>query len=131
MVCPALFANGGQTGLFTYCVMGMGIVVVPFRGKTFVELVEKEKVTCTTVVPARYQIIRDYLNTAPRKYDLSSITKAPLGAAQSYSYEKLKEIMDFFRISYSFPGLGMTETAGFITSLEPGDVIAGMRPDAT
>ena len=112
---PALFANGGQTVLFTYSVMGMGIVIAPFAGK----------------VPVRYQVFRDYLDTATRKYDLSSITKIPIGSAQPCPYEKLKEILDYFGVSYSFPTYGMTETTGVVTSLVPEEVATGMRPDAT
>jgi len=131
MLGPALFANGGQTLFFNYCAMGMGIVVVPFVGKIVAELCEKEKVTCMTVVPIRYQIIRDYLNTCSQTYDLSSITKVLIGAAQPCPYDKLKEIMEFFGVSYSLQTYGMTETAGPAICLLPEEVAAGMRPDAT
>ena len=133
MIPYALFAAGNLGHFLCACFAGVTVVVPVFSGKSFVEMIEREKVTRAFVNPTTYKIVRDYIEASERQYDLSSLRKLAMGGGQPTSAELLKEILDYFHIPYtnSSKAYGMAEVCSPATFLLPTDVAAGLRPEAT
>jgi len=126
-----LFAVGAQLILFALTLSGCKIVTHHFTAKSFCELVERERVTWYSITPARYMLIKEYLKTAPRKYDLSSLNRMTMGGGQHCSGETLREIIDFFKVSCLGKEYAMTETGCGYTNLWEHDAAAALSPAAT
>ncbi len=98
-----------------YYVFGASKIVFPsrFTPESFCELVEREKVTSTAVVPTMLAMLLEYPDF--HKYDLSSLTSVAVGGASLPFGLKAKA-------EKAFPGLraaagyGMTETAAGVLS---------------
>ncbi len=128
-----LFAIGGLGHLLVACFAGVKIVVPVFSGQSFVELVEREKVTISYLNSVAYRIVRDYLEASERKYDLSSLCKLAIAGGQPHSPEQMKEILDYLHIPYSNANktYSMSEVATVGTWLLSAEMAAGLREGAT
>ena len=129
-----LFAGGTQARFFGTCFLGATSVITVFSAQNSVEMVERERVTYISLLPATtFKMVRDYLETSERKYDLSSLRKLQPEGGQHCPGAELKEMLDYFKIPYSnsCKPYGMTEAVAPATYLMPEDVAAGLSPDAT
>ena len=129
-----LFAVGPQARFFGTCFLGATIVIIVFEPKSFVEMVEKERITYSSLLPVTtFKMIRDYLAKDKYKHDLTSLRKLQAAGGQHCSGSELKEMLDYFGISYSHTCIayGMTEACGPATYLVPEDIVAGLSPSAT
>jgi len=133
MVTAALYAAGNLGHFLAACFSGATVAIPVFSGQGFVETIEREKVTHSFLNPTTYRVVRDYIETSEREYDLSSLHKLAMGGGQPTSGEQVKEILDYFHIPYtnSSKAYGMAELCSPASFLLPSDVAAGLRPDAT
>jgi len=128
-----LFAVGTQARFFGGCFLGATSVIITFSAQKFVEMVEREKVTFASLLPATtFKMVREFLETSERKYDLSSLRKFQPEGGQHCSGPDLKKMLDYFNIPYSnvCKPYGMTEAMP-ASYLVPEDVAAGLSPNAT
>ena len=128
-----LFAVGTQARFFSSAFLGATSVIITFSARGWVEMVEREKVTYASLLPATtFKLVKDYLETGEREYDLSSLRKFQPEGGQHCSRDDLKEILDYFNIPYSgvCKPYGMTEAMP-ASYLVPEDVGAGLSPTAT
>jgi len=128
-----LFAMGTQARFLSACFLGATLVITTFSADSFVEMVEREKVTFASLLPATtFKLVRDYLETSERKYDLSSLRKFQPEGGQHCSRADLKAMLDYFNIPYSnvCKPYGMTEAMP-AAYLVPEDVAVGLSPGAT
>ena len=129
LVHGPLYLAGGLQHFHTACLGGGTVVVVAFNAASFVELIEREKVTVSYLLPVHYKLIRDYLEESGSKHNLGSLKKLAFGAGQATSAQQVKDILGFFGVSWSNKLYGMTE--GIVSFLMPGDIAAGLSPQAT
>jgi len=128
-----LFAMGTQARFLSACFLGATSVITTFSANGFVGMVDRERVTYASLLPATtFKLVRDYLETSERKYDLSSLRKFQPEGGQHCSGADLKAMLDYFNIPYSnvCKPYGMTEAMP-ATYLVPEDVAAGLGPSAT
>ena len=129
LVHGPLYLAGGLQHFHTACLGGGTVVVVAFNAASFVELIEREKVTVSYLLPVHYKLIRDYLEESGSKHNLGSLKKLAFGAGQATSAQQVKDILGFFGVSWSNKLYGMTE--GIVSFLMPWDIAAGLSPQAT
>ena len=133
MLGVPLNTAAGLVQLLGACLAGVTIVIHRFSAKSFSELIEREKVTVTYLGLTQYMIVRDYLDTCARTYDLNSLRSVLVGS-RPMPTNKLKEMLDFFKIAYdhTYRSLGMTELLpSCATVLFGEDIAQGLRPEAT
>lgn len=129
LVHGPLYLAGGLQHFLTACLGGGTVVVDAFSAGSFVELIEREKVTVSYLLPVHYKLIRDYLEMSGRKHDLGSLKKLAFGAGQAAPAQQVRDILGFFGVSWSNKLYAMTE--GIVSFLMPEDVAAGLSPKAT
>ena len=129
LVHGPLYLAGGLHHFYAACVGSCTVVIDTFSAQSFLEMIEREKVDVTYLLPIHYRLIREYLDVGGQKYDLSSLRKLPFGGGQPASAEQVKEILNFFGVSWSNKLYSMTE--GLVSWLMPEDVAAGLSPQAT
>ena len=128
-----LFAVGTQARFFSSCFLGATSVVTLFSAELFVEMVEREKVTYASLLPATtFRMVKEFLESSNREYDLSSLCKFQPEGGQHCSGDDLKAILDYFNIPYTHvcKPFGMTEAMP-AAYLVPEDVAAGLKSNAT
>ncbi|MFC2122953.1 class I adenylate-forming enzyme family protein [Bacteroidota bacterium] len=129
-----LFGAGNQARFFGPCFLGATVVIIPFSARLFVEMVERERVTYTGLLPATtFKLVRDYIESSERKYDFSSLRKLQSAGGQRCTGAELKDMLDYFNIPYtnSCKAYGLTESSGPAIYLVPEDIAAGLSPQAT
>ncbi|MBF7084303.1 long-chain-fatty-acid--CoA ligase [Desulfallas sp. Bu1-1] len=82
------------------------IIMNKYRPNQFLELIEKEKVTLTVLIPTMFTMLKDVPHY--KKYDVSSLKKLTMGAA-TVPVELLKEASDLFAEAQLWNGYGLTE----------------------
>ncbi|MFH1624679.1 MAG: long-chain-fatty-acid--CoA ligase [Pseudomonadota bacterium] len=106
--------------------IGGTIYVYPsggFNPKEILEIIQKEKITCTNMVPTMSNLI---LNVPDKdKYDVSSMRWLVSSSAPLLTKTK-EELFRFFKHSRLYEGYGSTET-GAVTSLSPEDQLLKIR----
>jgi acyl-CoA synthetase (AMP-forming)/AMP-acid ligase II len=90
-----------------------------FKPIDFYELVDKEKITFTSLIPTHYAILLSVPEEERKKYDTSSIKSLLCSSAPVRKQTKL-EIMKEFPNAGLFEAYGSTE-AGLVTLLKPED----------
>lgn len=130
LISLPMFTAGSVFRLWGHALSGMKIVTHNFSGKSWAEIVERERPTITSIVPIRYHMIRDYLSSAGRHYDISSLQKVFTGGGMKFRPEVFQEMLSFFDIDHSGLAYGSTETCGTITFLDAEEIRAGLRPGA-
>jgi acyl-CoA synthetase (AMP-forming)/AMP-acid ligase II len=112
-----IFHLAGAMGMFWQFIAGGTHVVIPsFSAQAFMEVVQREHVTDTLLVPTMIQMVLDHPEY--RHYDLGSLRFMVYGASPI-----TETLLD--RTTEAFPGLalmqgyGMTELAGCVTYLMP------------
>ena len=115
-----LFHIAAIIRVFSAVFLGISNVLMRrFEPGKFLELVEKEKVTITMLIPTMFAMIKqlpDY-----KKYDLTSLQRFVTGAAPT-PVEMLQQMRDIFSNADTINAYGLTE-GGAVTVLEPQDFV--------
>ncbi|OLS23830.1 MAG: Long-chain-fatty-acid--CoA ligase [Candidatus Heimdallarchaeota archaeon LC_3] len=88
-----------------------------FNPEEFLRIIDKEKITFTSLVPTHYTLILNLSDDIKEKYDRSSLTTILTSSAPVRKSLKLR-IMDFFNQARLFEAYGSTE-GGLVTILRP------------
>lgn len=121
IVMPLFHVNSTfYSFVFTY----IGASVYIHKEKSFdpeevLQIIEREKITFTSLIPTHYNLILSLPDTVKGKYDVSSMRSILCSSAPVWKRTKL-EIMDFFKDVELFEAYGSTE-AGLVTLLRPED----------
>jgi len=129
LVHGPFYLAGGLQHFLTACFGGGTIVADTFSPGGFLELIEKEKVTVTHILPVHYKLLCDFLEAGGRKCDLSSLKKLTFGAGQPTLAEQVRDILGFFGVSWSNKLYAMSE--GIVSFLLSEDIAAGLGSGAT
>ena len=104
--------------VFTY--LGASVYIAReynFDPEEFLQIVDYEKITFTSLIPSHYQIIFSLPEEISNKYNKTSLTKLLTSSAPVREKTKL-QIMKFFPNAKLFEAYGSTE-AGLVTILRP------------
>lgn len=121
IVMPICHVNSTFYG-FTFLYIGGSMYLhrdKDFNAEEMLSLIEKEKVTFTSLIPTHYALMLNLPDDSRTKYDLSSIRKLLCSSAPVRSETK-KGIMKMFSNAELFEAYGSTE-AGLVTLLKPED----------
>ncbi len=94
-----------------------------FSPKEILEIIEKEKITITSVVPTMLNLILNFPDKD--RFDISSLTQLLVSSAPLLTKTKV-ETLNFFKGAKMYEGYGSTET-GLVTSLKPKDQLRKIR----
>jgi acyl-CoA synthetase (AMP-forming)/AMP-acid ligase II len=106
--------------VFTY--IGASVYVMmekSFNPEKVLGIIQKEKITFTSLIPTHYNLILSLSAEVKAEYDVSSMRSILCSSAPVWKRTKL-EIMDFFDDVDLFEAYGSTE-AGLVTLLRPED----------
>jgi len=106
--------------VFTY--IGAGCYVhreYAFNPEEVLALIDREKITFTSMIPTHYALIFDLPEEVKKKYDMRSMQTLLCSSAPARKALKL-QIIDFFPNVHLFEAYGSTE-AGLVTTLRPED----------
>lgn len=87
----------------------------------FLDVISREKITFTSLIPTHYSLILNVPEEVRKKYDVRSIKKLLCSSAPARSTIK-KGILEYFRNVELFEAYGSTE-AGMVTLLRPEEQI--------
>lgn len=125
LIMPILHYNSITYGIVTVY-LGGTIVIYPsgsFNGREVLEIMEREKVTYSSMVPTMYTIILSVPDKD--KFDLSSVKKLLTSSAPLMTKTR-EEILAFFKEAELFEAYGATEL-GTTTCLRPKDQYRKIR----
>ena len=106
--------------VFTY--LGAPVYVhieYKFDPEEVLKIIDKEKITFTSMIPTHYNLILSLPEDSKKKYNLNSIRALLTSSAPATKQMKL-EVMDLFNKAKLFEAYGSTE-AGLVTILRPED----------
>jgi long-chain acyl-CoA synthetase len=125
MMSAPIFHIGGTLGLFVSLHQGKQLVLLPkFDAGSWLELVERHRVTQTFVVPAMLVRILDHPRFADT--DLSSLRSLSYGAAPASADLVRRAMAELPGVDFANT-FGQTETLGAYASLTPDDHRRGDR----
>lgn len=127
LVMPLFHCNSVWFGLSTLS-MGGKIVIHPsgsFNPIEILQIIEKEKVTFTSLVPTHYTLILNLPDEEKKKYEISSIKTLLCSSAPLMTKTK-EEIIRFFSSAQLYEAYGAAEL-GMITLLRPKDQLRKRR----
>jgi long-chain acyl-CoA synthetase len=132
LMAGPLFAAGPQARFFGAAFLGCTAVITSFSPGVFVKMVDQERITYASLLPTTLRMVKDYLKQSPHQYDLSNLRKFQTEGGQHCSGDDLREMLDYFHISYNqaCKPYGPTEAMS-ATYLIPEDVAIGFSPRAT
>ncbi len=120
LVCVPFYHIAGTTAMMTSIWTGRKMIVMPqFEAKTWLELVEKERVTHAFVVPTMMKQLLDEPSFSKR--DLSSLQNLAYGGAAMPLPVIRKAIAAFPKTVGFVNAYGQTETTSSLTVLGPED----------
>jgi acyl-CoA synthetase (AMP-forming)/AMP-acid ligase II len=105
---------------------GATTVIYPsggFNGREILEIIEKEKVTFSSMVPTMYTVI--FQVPDKDRFDTGSLKQLLTSSAPLMTQTK-EQILEFFKSTELYEGYGSTETAG-VTTLLPKDQYRKVR----
>lgn len=121
VVCPFYHATAVGFASINYILGGCAVVMGEFKPETFLELVERYRITTTAVVPTMLHRLLELGPETLRRYDLSSL-KAIFSGGAPLSATLARDVLDVFGDKlYNF--YGATETA-IVTVAGPHDLRA-------
>jgi len=94
-----------------------------FNGREILEIIEKEKVTFSSMVPTMYTLI--FQVPDKERFDTGSLKQLLTSSAPLMTKTK-EQILEFFKSAELYEGYGSTETAG-VTTLRPQDQYRKVR----
>ncbi len=111
-------------GLFSGCTL----VAHTLKGKSWAELIERERVTTQLMNVTRLKIITDFLAEGGRKYDFSSLRKMEIGG-MGLSASQFRHISQYFNVPgrslYSW--YGSSEAGVPVLLLTPEEIIPSLE----
>ena len=90
-----------------------------FNPEKVLEIIDREKITFTSMIPTHYNLILSLPEKIKKKYDLSSVRALLTSSAPATKQMKL-DVMKLFNKTKLFEAYGSTE-AGLVTLLRPED----------
>lgn len=90
-----------------------------FDPEEVLKIIEREKITFTSMIPTHYGLILNLSEEIKKKYDLSSVRTLLTSSAPATKQMKL-DVMNLFKETQLFEAYGSTE-AGLVTLLRPED----------
>jgi len=90
-----------------------------FEPEEILKIIDREKITFTSMIPTHYNLILSLPEEVKQKYDLNSITSLLTSSAPATKKMKL-DVMNLFSKTKLFEAYGSTE-AGLVTLLRPED----------
>jgi acyl-CoA synthetase (AMP-forming)/AMP-acid ligase II len=111
--------------VFTY--IGASVYIFPdfnFDARKMLEIIDKEKITFTSLVPTHYALILAVPDEVKSNFDGSSIKQLLCSSAPVRKQMKL-DIMEFFPNANLFEAYGSTE-AGLVTLLRPEEQLTNL-----
>jgi acyl-CoA synthetase (AMP-forming)/AMP-acid ligase II len=120
LVCVPFYHIAGTTAMMTNIWTGRRLVIMPqFEPKTWLKLVERERVTHAFVVPTMMKMLLD--DPSFTKTDLSSLTNLAYGGAPM-PIQVIRRAIEMFPKNVGFVNAyGQTETTSSLTVLGPED----------
>lgn len=118
-----MFHAASLGGIAAVPLLGGALTFVPtFEAGAVLDVIERERVTSTIMVPTMIAITLGHPAYAPaRLASLRSLTYGASPMPASLLERLLRELPDL----QIFQGYGMTESAGLLTALQPHDHVAG------
>jgi len=126
-VIPICHSNSVWATLITFWVGGTNVIFPSgkFDPEKVLEIIDKDKVTTSSMVPTMITRILELPNEIKSKYDMSSMTS--LGSSSAPLLTKTKEeALEFFKNVRFSEGYGSTET-GALTTLRHKDQMRKIR----
>jgi acyl-CoA synthetase (AMP-forming)/AMP-acid ligase II len=127
LIMPIFHAN--STWFLQGLVMSGGTAVIHHSGgfnpEEILEVIDREKITITSVVPTMLTMILNLPEECKQKYDVSSLKRFLVGSAPLMTKTK-EEIIEFFNGAELYEGYGSTET-GVVAVLPPEDQLRKIR----
>ncbi|MCX7143808.1 MAG: class I adenylate-forming enzyme family protein [Proteobacteria bacterium] len=113
LAIPGSHISGLLAGIFVMIqVGGCTVIMREFKTRPFLQLIEKERITCSVMVPAMYNLC--ILEPDLKQYDLSTWTLGHFGGAAmpEVTIERLAQAVPQMRL---YNGFGATETTSAVT----------------
>ncbi len=127
LIMPVFHSN--STWFLQIMVMLGGTAVIHHSGgfdaEEIIRIVEKERITMTSLVPTMLSMILNLPQAIKDKYDVASLTRLLASSAPLMTRTK-EETVKYFKQAELFEGYGSTET-GSVTVLGPEDQLAKVR----
>jgi len=132
LVGTPLFATGSLGHFFGAGYAGLTVVTGSFSGEFFASMVSRERVSATYFSPPTYRIAREYLESNPGRYDLSSLRRISIAGGQAFDGAGIRDMLDYFGVAAaaSSKTYGMSELATDGTWLLPSEMASALSPDA-
>lgn len=130
-IIPICHSNSVWATLITFWVGGTNVIFPSgkFDQEKLLQIIDKEKVTTSSMVPTMITRILELPNEIKNKYDMTSMTT--LGSSSAPLLTKTKEqALDFFENVRFSEGYGSTET-GALTTLRHKDQLRKIRSIGT
>lgn len=127
---PFCAGVGGHVQLLNPAFAGAAAVMYVLDGKTWCEVVERERVSVVLTTKSRMMPVWDFLATTDRRWDVGSVTTITT-AGQAHGARDLGELLQFCHARRTAKMYGLSETFATGTRLLPHEVEAGMKPGAT
>lgn len=123
-----LFGGAGMMMAMGALFSGCKLVLHVVKGKSWVELIEREKVTAHLMNATRLKLVTDYLAESERGYDLSSIRKVEIGG-MGLSASQFRHIAEYFHVSGNglYSWYGSSEASVPVSILTPEEIIPALK----
>ncbi|MFX0117343.1 MAG: class I adenylate-forming enzyme family protein [Candidatus Hodarchaeota archaeon] len=122
LVLMPLFHVNSTFYSFVFTYIGASCYIhrsIKFDAEELLQIIDKEKITYTSLIPTHYHLILSLPEEIKQKYDVSSIKQLLTSSAPATKQMKL-DVMQFFPNAALFEAYGSTE-AGLVTILRPED----------
>lgn len=131
LVMPVFHSN--STWFLQLSIMLGGTVVLypsgNFDPEEVIRIIEKERITMTSVVPTMLSMILNLPDRARGRHDISSLSRLLTSSAPLMTRTK-EETLAYFKAAEVYEGYGSTET-GAVTVLGPRDQLSKVRSVGT
>lgn len=122
LILMPLFHVNSTFYSFVFTYVGASCYVhrsINFDAEELLRIIDREKITFTTLIPTHYHLILTLPEDIKQKYDVNSIKQLLCSSAPATQKMKL-DVMEFFPNAELFEAYGSTE-AGLVTILRPED----------
>lgn len=123
-----LYGGAGMMIAFGALFAGSRLIIHIVKGKSWVELIEREKVTTHSMTATRYKLITDFIAGSDQIHALKSIRKMQLGG-MALSSSQFRHIAEYFGVPGSalFSWYGCSEAGVPVSLLTPEEIIPALQ----
>ena len=128
LIMMPLFHVNSTFYSFVFTYIGAGVYIHrerKFDPAEVLRIIEKERITFSSMIPTHYALILGLSEEERKKYDVSSV-RALLTSSAPVRRDMKLAIMDYFRGARLFEAYGSTE-AGMVTLLRPEDQLSKLE----